>query len=63
MQCLVQVFPGEDTKIGNGKKQITSFITEELELDSPQRAPDWSDQPKVCLAFEDYLIQLQFFNT
>lgn len=46
LQCLVQVFPGEDTKMGNGKSQVISFVTEELELDSPQRAPDWSDQPK-----------------
>ncbi|XP_035220791.1 uncharacterized protein LOC118193761 isoform X2 [Stegodyphus dumicola] len=46
LQCLVQIFPGEDTKIGTGKNQVINFLTEELELDSPQRAPDWSDQPK-----------------
>ncbi|KFM77115.1 hypothetical protein X975_21457, partial [Stegodyphus mimosarum] len=46
LQCLVQIFPGEDTKIGTGKNQVINFLTEDLELDSPQRAPDWSDQPK-----------------
>ncbi|KAG8197149.1 hypothetical protein JTE90_011310 [Oedothorax gibbosus] len=45
LQCLVQIFPGEDSKIGNGKSQVTSFLTNDLELDSPQRAPDWSDHP------------------
>ncbi|XP_054717994.1 uncharacterized protein LOC129227457 [Uloborus diversus] len=46
LQCLAQVFPGEETKIGNGNTQVVSFVTENLELDSPQRAPDWSDEPK-----------------
>ncbi|GFY75812.1 uncharacterized protein TNIN_416702 [Trichonephila inaurata madagascariensis] len=45
LQCLAQVFPGEDTKMGSGKNQVISFVTNELELDSSQRAPDWSDQP------------------
>lgn len=53
LQCLVQVFPGEDTKFGNGKNQVISFLTEELELDSPQRAPDWSDEPKGIKAEYD----------
>ncbi|XP_071041625.1 uncharacterized protein [Parasteatoda tepidariorum] len=46
LQCLVQIFPGEDTKIGHGTSQAISFITNELELTSFQRAPDWSDHPK-----------------
>ncbi|XP_055945318.1 uncharacterized protein LOC129976012 isoform X2 [Argiope bruennichi] len=45
LQCLAQVFPGEDTKMGDGKSQVISFVTNELELSSSQRAPDWSDQP------------------
>ncbi|GBM27090.1 hypothetical protein AVEN_189864-1 [Araneus ventricosus] len=45
LQCLAQVFPGEDTKMGDGGSQVISFVTNELELESSQRAPDWSDQP------------------
>ncbi|GIY95592.1 uncharacterized protein CEXT_464961 [Caerostris extrusa] len=45
LECLAQVFPGEDTKMGNGMGQVTSFVTNDLELDCSQRAPDWSDKP------------------
>lgn len=47
LQCLVQVFPGVDSKLGNGQTQVISFVTNDLELESSQRAPDWSDQPTV----------------